>query len=304
MGSWGPKLYQDDVAKDVKSEFTDLLKRGKTSSEATEHLIATYTHLMEDQDDAPVFWFALADTQWDLGILLPDVKEQAFRWLAAGTDLRTWQEENPKGAQVREKVLQSLANKLNSPMPPEKRISPYRLYSCEWELGDTFAYRLEGELAKEKGLCGEYLIIHKVDEYIWHPGHVIPIVWVKITKGGAVPHGIEELNSLEFVQTGVTRYENRFLPYDVREPKEETLKKRSEINYFPDSFGFLRHYRTKLISTSKRVIPKRLEYLGKLGNMTPPRGEFIPHDKLAISACSWKDLEKTLITKYCYYSRL
>ena len=28
MGAWGPKLFQDDIAEDVKDTYIDLLKQG------------------------------------------------------------------------------------------------------------------------------------------------------------------------------------------------------------------------------------------------------------------------------------
>ena len=36
MGSWGPKLYQDDIAQDVRDTYKDRLRRGKTTKEITE----------------------------------------------------------------------------------------------------------------------------------------------------------------------------------------------------------------------------------------------------------------------------
>ena len=33
MGAWGANLYQDDVALDIKDEYKDNLRRGKTNEE-------------------------------------------------------------------------------------------------------------------------------------------------------------------------------------------------------------------------------------------------------------------------------
>ncbi len=120
MGAWGPKLYQDDVALDVKDSFDDL-RRGKTVQQITNQLIDDYSSELDDASVAPTFWFALADTQWNLGRLMPEVRDQALAWIEKGGDLFIWKEENPKGAIVREKVLKELQQKLNSPQPPEKK---------------------------------------------------------------------------------------------------------------------------------------------------------------------------------------
>ena len=59
-------------------------------------------------------------------------------------------------------------------------MSQYRLYHCQWKVGDMYAYQLEGEYAKERGLNGKYLLFYKIAESIWWPGHVIPVVYIKI----------------------------------------------------------------------------------------------------------------------------
>ncbi|QVK18167.1 hypothetical protein KHQ81_00155 [Mycoplasmatota bacterium] len=88
MGAWGPKLYEDDVAIDIKDEFRNLLERGKTTEEATEILIRDNQDTIDDMDEGPIFWFALSDTQWNLGNLLPFVKEKAIEHFRNGSDLR------------------------------------------------------------------------------------------------------------------------------------------------------------------------------------------------------------------------
>ena len=62
MASWGSKLYQDDVAEDVRDYYKHQLKRGKTNEEVTKELIEDNEDIISDEDEAPVFWFALADT--------------------------------------------------------------------------------------------------------------------------------------------------------------------------------------------------------------------------------------------------
>ena len=302
MGAWGPKLYQYDVAQDIRDEFKDLLKRGKTTEEITKKMIEEYDYAINDSDDGPIFWFALADTQWNLGRLLPKVKKRALECLDSGTDQKRWQEENPKEAKVRVRVLDELREKLNSSMPPEKKIKQYNLYKCEWKIGDIFAYKLESDLAKEKGLDNKYFIIQKIDEYTWHPGHIIPIVRVKISKNDTLPINEREFDSLEYIQTSLTRYENRFLPLNGRRPIEEQIAEKSKIDYITDEFGYLPHYLLKLISTSKRIIPRKLIYIGNFTQTKSPKNEFIPHVKINISSCSWKEFEETMIGTYFGYN--
>ncbi len=86
MGAWGVKLYQDDVACDVKEEYIIKLRAGLSNDEVTESMIKEY----ELSDDEPIFWLALADIQWRYGRLLDKVKENAITYIDSGKDLEKW----------------------------------------------------------------------------------------------------------------------------------------------------------------------------------------------------------------------
>lgn len=75
MGMWGFDLYQNDMTLDIKDEFEKLLSTGKTSQEITDEMLAEYRSIIGDIDEESLFWFALADTQWNWGVLLPPVKQ-------------------------------------------------------------------------------------------------------------------------------------------------------------------------------------------------------------------------------------
>ena len=274
MASWGPKLYQDDVAEDVRDYYKDQLKRGKTNEEVTKELVSNNEDIISDEDEAPAFWFALADAQWNLGRLLPFVKEKALKYLKSGTNLTRWEKEavNKREYKIREKVLQELEHKLMSTMPPKKNISQHKLYKCEWNVGDIFAYKIKSEYAKEVGMDNRYLLIRKAYEYVWWPGHIVPIIYVQITKDDKIPTSKDEISKLEYIQTARTEG--------------------------------LPEYLTKMISTSKRVIPtKELNFIGNYIDLPIPKDEYIPEDKISIIACHWSAFEKTLIGDYLMFNK-
>lgn len=175
------------------------------------------------------------------------------------------------------------------------------LYKCPWKIGDVFAYQLESDMARERGMYGRYFLIQKVDEGVWYPGHIVPIVYVKITKDTALPTNWDEYDELEYVQTWSTNYEERFFPIDGRRPKEDIAEK-SKICYQVDEFGFLPQYRITLINRSLHDIPSKLFYVGNCENYIRPQKEFIPHSKLNISSVLWKNFnhtfESVMLTKY------
>ena len=81
MGTWGYGLYSDDVTRDVKDIYVDKLRRGKSGMQASKEMIAEFKWALDDEDDAPLFWFAMADTQWNYGRLQNEVKTQALYYL-------------------------------------------------------------------------------------------------------------------------------------------------------------------------------------------------------------------------------
>ena len=269
MGAWGPKLYQDDVAEDVRDYYKDQLHRGKTGKEITQEMIAQNEDIISDQDDAPVFWFALADTQWNLGRLEDFVKEQALNHIQDGYDLKRWETENSQGAKIRERVLRELKEKLLSSQPAEKKISPYKLYHCEWKMGDIYAYELGGEYAKEMEMLGNYFYFIKVDERIWHPGHIVPVVYFYWITGDKLM-SLEELKTMDYIPQffNPKAYKNN--------PDRKTL------------------YRLTLLSTSSRVIPKkRLTFIGNIKEV-----KRVDNEDPGSYQVSWKDFEKYIIKNF------
>lgn len=294
MGAWGANLYQDDVALDVKDEYKDNLRRGKTNEEAMQEIIDKYQELLEDKEDRGVFWLALADTQWNLGRLDEQVKEQALEIIELGTDLKRW-EINEKLYNKRKEILEKLKEKLLSPQPEEKRMPKYRTYKCEWKNGDVFAYQLKSEYAKEQGLEGRYLIIQKIDEIDWYPCSTIPLVRVKITEDKTIPKTEKEIDELEYIQTWFTSYERRFAGFSALRLLKDQIK---GMSFNTDEYGLLPEYMVSIVITSKNMTKGKLTYLGNYTNITPPQNEFIPICKDNFPTVLWKNFEERLIEMY------
>ena len=294
MGAWGANLYQDDVALDVKDEYKDNLRRGKTNEEAMQEILDKYQELLEDEEDRGVFWLALADTQWNLGRLDEQVKEQALEIIELGTDLKRW-EINEKLYNKRKEILEKLKEKLLSPQPEEKRMPKYRTYKCEWKNGDVFAYQLKSEYAKEQGLEGRYLIIQKIDEIDWYPCSTIPLVRVKITEDKTIPKTEKEIDELEYIQTWFTSYERRFAGFSALRPLKDQIK---GMSFNTDEYGLLPEYMVSIVITSKNMTKGKLTYLGNYINITPPQNEFIPICKDNFPTVLWKNFEERLMEMY------
>jgi len=77
MGTWSSSLYGNDTTLDVRDSYTDYLLEQLSNQEALEKTLADYQELI-GTDEEPLFWFALAETQWKVGRLTPEVKEKAL----------------------------------------------------------------------------------------------------------------------------------------------------------------------------------------------------------------------------------
>lgn len=142
MGAWGTGLYSNDTAADAKSDFNDVFSV-KSAEEATEFIIREYLKEIadDDRDELSDFWYALADWQWNKGILQPKVKEKALSLLEQGAGLDLWEEAgNKSDIRKRKEVLENLRKKLHSPMPPEKKIKNSNIH-YRIEPGDVIAVR-------------------------------------------------------------------------------------------------------------------------------------------------------------------
>lgn len=59
----------------------------------------------------------------------------------------------------------------------------------------------------------------------------------------------------------------------------------------------------KQMNTSKRVIPKKLNYIGNFPDLTPPNKEFVMEIKENICPVYWRNVEETILKKYFLYNK-
>ncbi|ADL52408.1 hypothetical protein [Clostridium cellulovorans] len=278
MGAWGVKLYSSDIAVDVKSEYIDQLRRGKTNEEITNNLIEENIDIISDEEEGPEFWFALADTQWNYGRLLPAVKENALKWLNQEGHLEIWKESSMKNYNARIVVLNELKIKLLSPMPQEKKISRYNLYKCQWKIGDVFAYKFTGEYSCDKGFNKKYVLFRKIGEDIYPPGHTMPIVHVYKWIGDTVPD-ISIVNKLTIIP-------QFYEPVAYKDLKTDKIL-----------------YKLLLMSTSKRIIPsKNITHLGNIQD--DEINSKAINERNEKHLCSWKYFEQYIIENYLKWENI
>jgi hypothetical protein len=131
MGSWGPGLYQDDEALDLKGSIALLSRMPADGERILEILLADYPSSVElTADGGPTFWLVVADQFERKGIRCASVFDRAIDAIENGHDIRDLRarEMNEKDLRKRQRVLDELRQRFVNPRPartaPSSRLPP------------------------------------------------------------------------------------------------------------------------------------------------------------------------------------
>lgn len=146
MGAWGPAIFSDDTAADIRSDYRELLEDQVPDVEATQRVIAEYAHL--DADEEHVLWVALAAAQHQVGRLEDDVRDRALHVIDGRVGLELWEEAGARELAKREAALAKLRDQLVGPQPARKTVRrPWR-HVTDLAPGTVLAWTApSGELA-------------------------------------------------------------------------------------------------------------------------------------------------------------
>jgi hypothetical protein len=143
VGAWGTAIFADDLACEVRDAYRQFVADGSAGPEATDRLLRQWNEVLEDEEEGPLFWLALAATQWDCGRLEPRVKAKALAILDQGASLALWSEGGEsRMLKQRQAALAKLRDKLQSPPPAARRIRKPPQNECPWAVGEVLAFRL------------------------------------------------------------------------------------------------------------------------------------------------------------------
>ena len=179
LGSWGTAIFSDDFAADLRGESRDLIGRGVPGEDATRQLVEEYQPDADPENpEGPVFWLALAATQWKLGRLENMVKARALKVIDQSLDLRRWEREAPpRDVEKRQAALAALEAQLLLLPPPPRRVRERYLQTTEFDVGDVLLYRRT---------YGQYALLRVAQHHV-DKGGTMPIFEVVDWTGYEVP---------------------------------------------------------------------------------------------------------------------
>ncbi len=89
MSTISTDIFGNDMAMDVKSDFSDLYGIGKSLHNIQEYILSYKPD--DDDEEACAFWSALALVEWKYGLLDEAVKNKAFSIIKNHSDVHLYQ---------------------------------------------------------------------------------------------------------------------------------------------------------------------------------------------------------------------
>jgi len=92
VGTWGYGILDNDTAMDVKGILESALDEGKSFDAATQEVLAECQDMLDDSDDGPVVYLALAAIQLEQGQIHDWLKDRALEIIDRRRGLAPWRE--------------------------------------------------------------------------------------------------------------------------------------------------------------------------------------------------------------------
>ena len=163
MGTWDTSLYGGDLPLDIKDEYYEQLYEGHTPEEAA---ALVWKELQLSEEDLPVFRLVLADIQWKLGQMTEDTLRNVLEVLDSGAAMAEWEGTSESDRRSRQRVLDRLRKKLESPQGPLKTVKRPKPKKFKYKIGDVIAVRFVPELAEQnpdiESYCNKYFMVQVV----------------------------------------------------------------------------------------------------------------------------------------------
>lgn len=111
MSAWGPGIFEDKEAIDVRDQFEEHLDLDLKVDRITDILIDKWGIDPEDEEDGTVFWLALAAVQLEYEVLEERVKERALIIIEEDIDIELFWYDS-ENIEERKDELEELKQKL------------------------------------------------------------------------------------------------------------------------------------------------------------------------------------------------
>lgn len=141
MGAWGPAIFSDDEAADVRDSFKLHVGDQQDISAATDAIASDYGASFNHPEHNTAFWLGLALTQWAAGWLDPRVLKVALQVIDDGSDLAKWEDSTQR--RRRAAALNAARKRLETPQrEPKPFPRPWPTQLADFQVGEIIGRRL------------------------------------------------------------------------------------------------------------------------------------------------------------------
>jgi hypothetical protein len=167
----GPALFDDDTAADVRGTYRAYIEQGIDDKEALRRILERYQRWF-DRENGVGALVGFAVTQFELGRLDPEVRDQAIAAIDRGGDLHLY----PRNVDERRAVLAEARAKLRAPQPPRAHLQVPSPQISDLVAGDVLALDVPSGL-----------VIFRVVRLNAVSTHEVPVLEQLEYSGSAVP---------------------------------------------------------------------------------------------------------------------
>jgi hypothetical protein len=140
MGAWGPGIFSDDDACDIREDVRDLVADGLSSAEIERRVMDEYAPPGTEPYRTAVARIAVALRLHGYGRLDGTIRDGAIAAIDDGSAMGEWL--GHREERKRLKALNEVRERLLSPQPPAKKVRKPTVYEWPWPAGEIVAYEL------------------------------------------------------------------------------------------------------------------------------------------------------------------
>lgn len=176
---------------DVKDSYRRYREKGSNRSEAMERVRDEFAQELLDADDGPQVWIGLADATGRRKEMTEELLRKAEEAFA------TLEESFPEARSALRAKKKMLCD--SARLGPEAKYRKKTIYHVDWQIGDTFVYRVAGDDMEKNGLEGWTIICRKAHETAYSEDCRVQGMYFSLCPPGTIPQSAEELESLGYI---------------------------------------------------------------------------------------------------------
>jgi hypothetical protein len=143
MGTWGVAILSDDFAADIYGDYMERYDDGEEHAAIREYLERDNAEALDDEDECPVFYYALAKAQWECGALETNVLQRVRNQITSGDGLERWEEDGATYLKKRNDALAKFLAQINTPKVKPRKRRKIRHAPASYQPGDCIAITLD-----------------------------------------------------------------------------------------------------------------------------------------------------------------